>query len=258
MQDLGIFDAIPLWAVFVGTMLLVILAVGGGYHWAARKHRAAVEKEAPVGTMVGTLLGLLAFLLAFTFGWAADRYHDRKIALLDEVNAIRASHWQAAMIPEPQRTEVRKLLRNYVEERLQWSGLQKVRVSLTSRALLDRLAAQAAFVGAQNPGGVDVFLGSVSDVIGLHTKREMLRDRSQIPGAFWVTLYLVAILSIAAMGYHGGVAGTAKSPVMLAVAIAFSMVILLIADLDRPGEGFINVSQQPMIDLRDWLSESKP
>jgi len=45
---------------------------------------------------------------------------------------------------------------------------------------------------------------------------------------------------------------------MLAVAIAFSAIILLIADLDRPGEGFINVRQQAMIDLRDSLTESGP
>jgi hypothetical protein len=60
------------------------------------------------------------------------------------------------------------------------------------------------------------------------------------------------------MGYHGGVAGTSRSPVMLAVAIAFSAVIMVIADLDRPGQGFINVSQQPMVDLRERLAASGP
>ena len=45
---------------------------------------------------------------------------------------------------------------------------------------------------------------------------------------------------------------------MLAVAIAFSLVIMLIADLDGPGQGFINVSQQAMIDLRNALTEAKP
>jgi hypothetical protein len=45
---------------------------------------------------------------------------------------------------------------------------------------------------------------------------------------------------------------------MLAVAIAFSAVIMVIADLDQPGQGFINVSQQPMVDLREMLATSKP
>jgi len=86
----------------------------------------------------------------------------------------------------------------------------------------------------------------------------MFRERSQIPGPFWAALYVVAILSLAAMGYHSGVAGTNRSPVTLEVAIAFSLVILLIVDLDRPGEGLVNVSQQAMMDLQDWMSRSQP
>ncbi len=67
-------------------------------------------------------------------------------------------------------------------------------------------------------------------------------------------LFVIALLSLAAMGYHSGIAGTNRSPVTLAVAIAFSVVILLIVDL----EGFINVSQQVMIDLQDWMPRSQP
>jgi hypothetical protein len=258
MQEYGLFTSLPIWGVFIVTLLLVLLSVEGGYQWARHKRRSEVEKEAPVGAMVGAMLGLLAFLLAFTFGMAADRYHDRKIAILDETNALRATYWQAGMISEPHRTEVRKILRNYVEERLQWTGVKNVKGSYSWNELFNQLVAQTTAVGMQNPGGADVFLASVSNVIDLHATRVMVRERSQIPGAFWAALYVIAILSLAAMGYHGGVAGTNRSPVTIAVAIAFSVVIMLIADLDRPGEGFINVSQQAMIDVRDWMSASKP
>jgi hypothetical protein len=258
MQGHGLFAAIPLWGVLIATLLLVLLSVEGGYQWARYKRRAEVEKEAPVGAMVGTMLGFLAFLLAFTFSMAAARYHDRKVALLHEANAIHLTYLQAGLIPEPQRTEVRKILRDYVEERLRWAGVVKAPTGRSRDDLLDQLWAQAAVVGAQNPGEVDVFLGSVGQVIDLHTERMMLRERSQIPTAFWVVLYLIAFLALAAMGYHGGVAGTKRTPVSVAVAVAFSLVIMLVADLDRPGEGFVNVSQQVMIDLQDWMAQSKP
>jgi hypothetical protein len=71
-------------------------------------------------------------------------------------------------------------------------------------------------------------------------------------------LYLMTILSFAVIGYHGGVAGTIRSPVLLAVAITFSLVIMLTADVDRPGRGWVTVSQEPLIALRDALSQSKP
>jgi hypothetical protein len=258
MSAQGLFVAIPLWGVFIATLLLVLLAVEGGYHWARSTHRSTVEQVAPVGAMVGALLGLFAFLLTFTFGMAATRYHDRQLALLQETNAIRATYMQAEMLAEPHRTAVRTVLRNYVQERLQWVGVAKAQAGLSWHELLDQLWAQAAAVGAHNPGGVDVFLNSVSAVINLRAERMILRERSHIPSAFWAALYVVAILALAAMGYHGGVAGTHRSPVALAVAIAFAVVILLIAALDRPGEGLVNVSQQAMIDLHDWMARSNP
>ncbi len=256
MSGEGPLTALPIWGFFIVTMLIVLLSVEGGYQWARYKKRSEVEKEAPVGAMVGATLGLLAFLLAFTFGMAADHFHARKVALLDEANAIRTTYLLTGVIPESHRTEVRKILRDYVEERLQWTGVETVQAGLSANALLDRLWAHAAAVGAQNPGGVDVFLGSVTRVIELRAERVMVRERSRIPGPFWAVLYLVSILALASMGYHGGVSGTNRSPVMLAVAIAFSAVSLLIADLDRPGEGLINVSQQPMLDLRDSMAQS--
>ena len=216
------------------------------------------RKRPGLVAVVGATLGLLAFLLAFTFGMAADRFHERKVALLDEANAIRTTYLLAGVIPEPHRTEVRKVLRNYVEERLQWVGVEKVQGGRSAKALLDQLWTYAAAVGVQNPGEVDVFLDSVTKVIELNETRIMVRERSHIPTAFWVALFVVAILSLAAVGYHGGVAGSNRNPVMVAVAIAFSVVIMLIADLDRPGQGFINVSQQAMIDLRGSLTDSKP
>ncbi len=110
----------------------------------------------------------------------------------------------------------------------------------------------------QAPGEVDVFLGYVGRIIELHDERVMVRERSRVPGTYWAVIYVVAVLALAAMGYHVGIAGTNRSPALLAVAIAFAAVMLVIADLDRPGQGLINVSQEPMLDLRATLARSKP
>jgi hypothetical protein len=261
MQGNGPFLHIPIWGVFIGTLLLVLFSVEAGYRWARYKQaRSRQEMEAPVGAMVGATLGLLAFLLAITFAMAADSFHARRVALLDEVNAIRTAYLRADLIVEPFRTESRKLLLEYVDERLHWVGEgSKAQTSQSSKELHDRLWAQTAAVDFNSsPDVVSLFVESMNKVIDLHAERILVRERSRIPGTVWVVLYLVAVLTLAAMGYHGGVAGTSRSPVMLVVALAFSLVIVLIADLDRPGEGLINVSQQMMIDLRDSLADSKP
>ena len=254
-----LFSNAPIWSVLFGTLFLVLASVEAGYRWARRRQKdRELEKEAPVGAMVGATLGLLAFLLAFTFGIAADAFHARKVALVEEANAIRMTFLLSDVIPEGPRSEIRTVLREYVEERLWWANVKQDKPGRSAEDLLGGLWKAAAAVGAQSPGEVDVFLGYVGRIIELQQTRLMVRERSRIPGAYWAVLYVVAFLALSAVGYHVGVAGTNRSPVMLAVAIAFSAVIMVIADLDRPGEGFINVSQQPMLDLREMLATSKP
>jgi len=237
----------------------VLASVEVGYRLARQRQKVhELEKEAPVGAMVGATLGLLAFLLAFTFGIAADAFHARKEALVKEASAIRITYLLSDVVPQAYRAEIRTVLREYVDERLRWADGQPDQRSNAARDLLDRLWNAAAAVGLQGPGQADVFLGYVGQIMELHDERVMVRERSRVPGTYWVVLYLLAVLALAAMGYHVGIAGTNRSPALLAVAIAFSAVILVIADLDRPGQGLINVSQEPMLELRATLAKSKP
>ena len=74
----------------------------------------------------------------------------------------------------------------------------------------------------------------------------------------WAALYGISILAFAAMGYRSGLTGTNRSLVGFPVAFTFSVVIWLIADLDRPQEGILKVSQQAMIDLRLSMKRRPP
>jgi hypothetical protein len=208
--------------------------------------------------MVGTVLGLLALLLAFTFAKAADHYHARKVALFDEASTIRTMYARTVLITEPERTEMRKLLRDYVSDRLAWAGADKTIPAASSNPLLDRLSVQAAAAWEKSPSPqvASLIIGGVNDLVRLNAERQEV-NRSRIPGAVWAVLYLIAILSLGAMGYHCGVAGTTRSPVMAGVGLVFSLVIVLIVDLDRPGDGWIVVPQHALTEVRDALAGSK-
>ena len=55
------------------------------------------------------------------------------------------------------------------------------------------------------------------------------------------------------VGYNAGL--TRRRSVLSAVVmvIALGAVLTLVIDLDRPQEGFINVSQQPLLDVGQWI-----
>jgi hypothetical protein len=65
-------------------------------------------------TLEAAVLGLLALMIGFTFAMALSRFEARRDAVLNEANAIGATALRARLLREPHRTEVLKLLREYV------------------------------------------------------------------------------------------------------------------------------------------------
>jgi hypothetical protein len=262
MNDGGLLDRLPLWGLSLATIAVVFLSVEGGYRLGKlRRQQSEPEKESSVGAMVGATLGLVAFMLAFTFGLAAARFDLRRQVLLDESNAIGTSYLRAALLPEPQRSDARRLLREYVEVRLKGVQTGMVQQAASeSTQLHARLWAEAVAAGEKDPRSVPtgLFIQSLNELFDLHSKRIMAALRNRVPGTIWATLYFVAILAMGQLGYHEGLTSPRRSPAVLALVLTFSAVMFLIADLDRPQEGLLRVSQQAMLDLRNSLQGTSP
>jgi hypothetical protein len=257
IQYTTVLDALPLWGLFLAIVFLVLFAIECGYRLGDhRRLRSDKEKDAPVGAMVASTLGLLAFMLAFTFGLATSRFDMRKALVLDEANAVGTTYLRAAMLPDG-RDEVRGLLRDYVDARLaavqSRDIIQGIRRAEELQAQLWSLAVAA---GQQHPNSIIVglFVESLNQVIDLHAMRVTAALRNRIPGTIWVVLFTIAVLALGAMGYHSGLVDTTRSLAVFAVAFAFSAVIALVVDLDRPQEGTLIISQQALIDVRQKMS----
>ena len=261
MESNGPLDALPLWALFVVILLIVLFSVEFGYRLGKfRRSHHETEKEAPLGTMVGATLGLLAFILAFTFGLAASRFDNRRQVVLDEANAIGTTYLRAGILPE-RGEEIRGLLRKYVSVRLDAVRSSNIAEGIRrSEDIQQKVWTEAETVGNKNPNSIVVglFVQSLNEMIDLHAKRLQAGVRNRIPGAIWLGLFAVASLSLATMGYHAGLSGTRRSLAILAVAVTFSVVIELIADLDRPFEGVLRVSQQALLDVQRSMNPPEP
>jgi hypothetical protein len=61
-------------------------------------------------------------------------------------------------------------------------------------------------------------------------------------------------LGMIAIGYHCAIAQSRLSRVLPILAVSFSLVIALIATLDKPGNYIMPVPQRPLVDL---LSDMK-
>ena len=253
-----------MWLVGLTTLVIVLLAVYLGYRTGMfLRLRNKGGGELFSGSVVTASLSLLAFMLAFTFSIAANRYTERKEILLNEVNAIGTTYLRADFLPDPSRDEIKKLLRKYVDmhallvDRNEWSDSAKLGELVNqAEAVQDNLWAQTVPVAKQYPDSeiVGLFITSLNELIDLHTERIVVALQYHIPGAIWGALYLLSILAFGLVGYELGAAKTGSVLVSIIMAVTFATVILLITDLDRPNEGYIFVSQQPMVQLQQKLN----
>jgi hypothetical protein len=253
MDKIGLLDPFPISTILPITVGLALMSVELGYRFARNRQQQAQEEKVQLGSMVGSTLGLLAFMLAFTFGLAGSRFEARRQTMLSEANAIGTSYLRTAIIPEPMRTEARNTLREYVDVRLE--GVQqpdKLQQAITkSEELHNRLWSQAVAAAEKERSPMtSLYLQSLNQVIDLHATRMMAGLQSRVPAVIWVVLYLLGFLAMVLLGYQAGLANNKRSLAVVALIFGFSLVLVLIADLDRPGQGMLQVSQQTMIDLR--------
>ena len=99
-------------------------------------------------TLESATLGLLALMLAFTFSMALTRFEARRDAVLNEANAIGTTALRARLLHEPQRAETLKLLREYVQIRLE---IVKGGTSLAERTPAIRMRFRKHFGSRQRP-----------------------------------------------------------------------------------------------------------
>lgn len=260
------FYSAPLWVVFALLVTSALLAIESGL-WFGRHQQAKLNEGAsrPISTVVGAVLAMMAFVIALTFGSANNRFDARKTALLDDVTAIQTAYLRADLIPEPQRTTVRSLLRDYVQVRVgivdaygQPETLQLVqqRADVLKDLMWSHVQELAELDGSAKSYGL--FVSSLNDVFNLHTKRVVLGAYYRIPSFMWLALIFASGVAMFAVGFQFGIGGGQRiHAANLSLATTFALVMLLAFDLDRAGEGLIKVNQQPMIDLYQAMNAKR-
>jgi hypothetical protein len=250
----AVFDQIPLLVIFAATVALASLSLETGFRiglWRGR--RTDHELESVVRTEVTVMAGLVTFILAFTFWVAATHFDAARQALLNEANIIKTTYLRADLLPEPHRTEIRNMLREYVDIRLEAIRTGKYDQAIPRLEELHRRLwsqASAAREKVTSPVFAGVFIQSLNEMITLHTRRTIIRLEYRIPGAIWIVLYLIIMLAAASIGCHAGLTRVRRPLVAIAFALIFSVVVSLIADLDNPRKGTLRVGKQALEDIR--------
>ncbi len=216
--------------------------------------RAKSREGRSIATLESAILGLLALMIGFTFAVALSRFEARRDAVLNEANSIGTTALRARLLPAPHGAEAVKLLQEYVQMRLDATqhdagGVEIAAAIARSDEIHEALWQSVMALAARDTGMVPtgLFIQTLNEMIDNHAKR-LAALRGRVPSFVLMSLYVIAFVASLFAGYNDALeARHARLPVY-ATALLIAAVILLILDLDRPGAGFIEISQQPMVD----------
>ncbi len=253
----GVFDFVPTWGVYIVVTLSILLSFEAGYQ--ISKYTALHnDKEGSSATspMVGGLLGMLAFVLAFTFSMAASQHNLRKQNILKEANAIGTAYLRADLVDDPYKTNMKHLLKEYVDIRLNAvkNGMDTDLIKsaiVRSVEIHDLLWTEVSTIAKEKPSpNTGLLVQSINNVIDMHEKRINEAFSNRIPGSIWLTLFVISSLTMMTMGAQAGLSKARRLVAVVPLIMAFSALTTVVVDLDRPLEGMITVGQESMSALQ--------
>jgi hypothetical protein len=244
--------------LFVITCAVLLLAHEIGFRlraFAAQRDDRDWQKE--VRETRNQIALLLSLLLGFAMAMGLARFDERKKLVADEANAIGTAYLRAAMQVEPVRSRAPSLLHDYLEARIAIFGLRdgdegRSDAMERSKSIQQSLWNDAVAVAQQNQTPIVALyaqsLNALFDVDGERVEATLNR----IPVDIWLLLGFLAALTSLVVGYgqrHRSWFATFVPVLMVAISVS------LIADLDTPASGFIQVKQHSLQSLLAELHE---
>jgi len=255
------FDQIPIHFLTLIIFLLILLFNWFGFKfkkWHLEKYPGRVPED--LGAVEGSMLGVMALLLGFTFSIAISKFESRRQVTVEEANEIGTAILRSDMYPDSVRNPLRADFKEYIETRIAYydvgSDEEKIKQELEKAAGISGRIWKRVALQAQNPSNVAIttqMIPAVNDMIDIVTTRDASRI-SRVPRlVLWVLLGLVLISAfVLGSDYNGK---KRNRILIVSYALAMTITLNLIAELDRPREGLINLNaiEKKITDLRELV-----
>ena len=252
---------IPIYFLSAIIFFLILLFNWFGFKfkkWHLEKYPGRVPED--LGAVEGSMLGAMALLLGFTFSIATSKFETRRQITVEEANDIGTAILRCDMYPDSVRNPLRADFKEYIEARITYYAVgddeEKIKQELVKAGeISDRIWKRVAFQ-AQNPNNIAItaqMIPAVNAMIDIVTTRDAGR-LSRVPRL--VLLVLLALVLISSFVLGSDYNGKKRNRILIfSYALAMTLTLDLITELDRPREGLINLNtvEQKMIDLRELV-----
>jgi hypothetical protein len=226
------------------------------YYWPAEKRRAHNDligwQLSVLGTTYAVIIGFMLYTVWINFG-TADLNADAEANSL--VNIYRLSGGLTAL----EGGKLKTLARAYgdaVVDR-EWGEMAVGTMPTESREIIRQMWLTLMASKAASPTEItaeDHALYELSALAGYRRVR-LVQSAARLPGVLWFVLVVGGIVTIASTCMFGAVNGVLHVIQVSAFALLISLVLVAIADINRPYQGSVHVSdyafRRAQMDMKD-------
>lgn len=220
------------------------------------------EHQAQVASARDNLNVLVSLLLGFSLPMALPHFDLRYSLVTGEANAIATADQRAYLLPEPARSRAHQLIRQYVDERLEYLEAEDragvVGAVNRARGIQRELWREAVEVTRNDPRNLNpvysLYLESVTELPNFIEEATSAEEK-RIPQPLWICFIAVAILACFVVGYS---MRRRNLLAMMALPLTVAIVLTLDSELDITRSGLVRVSQRSMRRIQQELHSPQP
>lgn len=243
-------------SVFAVSLVGLLLSVGIGALLRRQWNLDDGERE-DFGLILAATLTLLGLVIGFSFSMAISRYDARKQYEEEEANAIGTEYVRSELLATTDAAKVRSLLRDYLEERVSFYERHSVpelqQINARTARLQAELWSAVRLPAMAQPTPVNsLAVAGMNDVLNTQGYTQAAWW-NRIPVAAWGLMGAIAVCCNVLIGY-GARPGKRRGLLLVIMPVVVSISFLLIADIDSPRGGLINVHPQNLVSLSQSMT----
>jgi hypothetical protein len=238
---------------FTANVIILVGAIALALLFTAIANRLwPVSRRYAESDQVGWQLSVLGTTYAVTLGfmlyteWADFKSAELNVEL--EANALRNIYRLAEGMAPADRAEIERLARLYATEAIEhdWPEMERARAPEESHRVNEHMWKALLAAEMQTPMQSSAHDHAMSELSLLtqHRRTRLLDGKYELPGIFWCVLLSGGVLTLLSVSIFGARQPRVHMLQVTSLTVLLTLVMLTIADIDKPFRGWVHVSDQ--------------
>ena len=205
-----------------------------------------------LGTTYAVVLGFMLYTAWTNFG-AAELNADL------EANALRNIFRLAEGLPSQQRAQLEMQARAYADAVINqdWPEMARGQIPEGTHEINENMwrTLMSVKVAASSESTAEDHALSELSALTLHRRTRLLQSVSQLPAIFWGVLLVGGILTLVSASMFASAKPRMHTFMVFSTTLLVTLVMLAIADVDRPFRGWVHVSNYAFVRAQQYMHE---